>query len=113
MKIWRYVVSSKLLARTTLIVFLNKCDLLKRKLRKGVQFSAFVTTYTGDNEVGPVVKWMRDKFKDVVRANNPPGASRAVYLYPTSVTDTKATAVTLKTVHDGILREHLKSAEFV
>ncbi|KAF8913503.1 guanine nucleotide binding protein, alpha subunit [Mucidula mucida] len=113
MRIWRFIVATKLLSRTTLIVFLNKCDLLKRKLRSGAQFGRYVTNYSGENEIGPVVKWMRDKFKDLSKAHAPSDAVRAVYLYPTSVTDTKATAITLRTVHDGILRDHLRSAEFV
>ncbi|KIY66334.1 guanine nucleotide binding protein, alpha subunit [Cylindrobasidium torrendii FP15055 ss-10] len=112
-RIWKFITASKLLSRTTLVVFLNKCDLLRRKLRKGVRFADYVTTYDGENEAGVVVKWMRDKFKDVAKSNAPAGTNRPVYLYATSVTDTRATSVTLKTVHDGILRAHLKSAEFV
>src|ERR1700722_7673478 len=33
--LWRSICSSKLLAKTTMIVFLNKCDILKRKLEAG------------------------------------------------------------------------------
>ncbi|KDQ25292.1 hypothetical protein PLEOSDRAFT_1045361 [Pleurotus ostreatus PC15] len=34
--LWKAVVSTKLLQKTTMIVFLNKCDLLKKKLKSGV-----------------------------------------------------------------------------
>lgn len=55
--LWTSICSSKLLARTQLILFLNKCDLLRRKLKRGVKVSAFLPSY-GDrpNEVIPVVK---------------------------------------------------------
>lgn len=55
--LWTSICSSKLLARTQLILFLNKCDLLRRKLKRGVKVNAFLPSY-GDrpNEVIPVVK---------------------------------------------------------
>ncbi|KAJ7894161.1 guanine nucleotide-binding protein alpha subunit [Mycena olivaceomarginata] len=110
--LWRAIVSSTLLKNTTLIVFLNKCDLLKRKLQSGIQVNKYMLSFgTRQNEVGVVVKYLKDKFKDIVRADA--SESRTTYLYATSVTDTKATAATLNTVRDGIIREHLKHAEFV
>ncbi|KAJ7613421.1 G-protein alpha subunit [Roridomyces roridus] len=110
--LWRTIVSSKLLAKTTLIVFLNKCDLLKRKLQSGVQVNKYMISFGNrENEVGVVVKYLKDKFKDILRTEAP--EPRTTYLYPTSVTDTKATAVTLNIVRDGIIREHLKHADLV
>ncbi|KAJ7260485.1 guanine nucleotide binding protein, alpha subunit [Mycena haematopus] len=111
--LWRAIVSSSLLKKTTLIVFLNKCDLLKRKLQSGIQVNKHMISF-GDrqNEVGVVVKYLKDKFKDIIRSDTTTG-SRTTYLYATSVTDTKATATTLNIVRDGIIREHLKHAEFV
>ncbi|KAF7359810.1 Guanine nucleotide-binding protein alpha-4 subunit [Mycena venus] len=110
--LWRAIVSSSLLKKTTLIVFLNKCDLLKRKLQSGVQVNKYMISFGNrDNEVGVVVKYLKDKFKDIIRADA--SEPRTTYLYATSVTDTKATAATLNIVRDGIIREHLKHAEFV
>ncbi|KAF8144347.1 G-alpha-domain-containing protein [Mycena galopus ATCC 62051] len=110
--LWRAVVSSPLLKKTTMIVFLNKCDLLKRKLQSGIQVNKFLISFgTRENEVGVVVKYLKDKFKDILRAEMT--EKRTTYLYATSATDTKATATTLNIVRDGIIREHLKYAEFV
>lgn len=110
--IWRAIVSSKLLAKTTMIVFLNKCDLLKKKLKSGVKVRRYLPSYgERENEIGSVVKFLKDRFKDVAKNHSP--IPRATYSYATSVTDTKATAVTLRTVRDGILREHLKDADLV
>ncbi|KAJ7713783.1 G-protein alpha subunit [Mycena maculata] len=110
--LWKAIVSSKLLGKTTLIVFLNKCDLLKRKLQSGIMVNKYMLSFgSRENEVGVVVKYLKDKFKDILRADA--SEPRTTYLYATSVTDTKATAATLNIVRDGIIREHLKNAEFV
>ncbi|KAG6835896.1 hypothetical protein H0H93_013570 [Arthromyces matolae] len=110
--LWRAVCRSKILSKTTMILFLNKCDILKRKLRDGAQVKLHLPSY-GDrpNDAVSVLKYLRDKFKDILRQHSP--EPRVSYFYATSVTDTKATATTLKTVRDSILREHLKNADLV
>ena len=39
--LWKAVCSSKLLANVDLILFLNKCDILEKKLRSGIQYVSF------------------------------------------------------------------------
>ncbi|KAH9477257.1 Guanine nucleotide-binding protein alpha-4 subunit [Psilocybe cubensis] len=109
--LWRTVCSSKLLASTTMILFLNKCDLLKRKLKAGVQVRKYLPSY-GEraNDVNTVVKYLREKFKEQLKEHSP--TQRASYFYATSVVDTKATATTIKAVKDSILRDYLKNADF-
>jgi hypothetical protein len=55
--LWTSICSSKLLARTQLILFLNKCDLLRRKLKRGIKVNKYLPSF-GDrpNEVITVVK---------------------------------------------------------
>lgn len=57
MLLWAAICSSKLLAETQLILFLNKCDLLERKLKRGVKLADYVPSY-GDrpNDVMSVIK---------------------------------------------------------
>lgn len=43
--LWKAVVSSKLLARTSIILFLNKSDLLEAKLRGGVRVRDYVQSF--------------------------------------------------------------------
>lgn len=43
--LWKAVCGNKLLGRVMLVLFLNKCDLLERKLRAGVRFGGFVKSY--------------------------------------------------------------------
>lgn len=110
--LWTSICQSKLLAKTQLILFLNKCDLLRRKLKRGIKVKAFLPSY-GDrpNEVIPVVKYLREKFKDIQKHASP--ELRSTYIYPTTVTDTEATAVTLESVRDGVLRENLATSQLI
>ncbi|EDR05340.1 heterotrimeric G protein alpha subunit B [Laccaria bicolor S238N-H82] len=94
--LWRCVCSSKLLVKATLILFLNKCDILNRKLKSGVMVKKFLPNYgERPNEAGSVIKYLEKKFKDILKEQSL--VPRMCYCYATSVTDTEATANTLKT----------------
>ncbi|KAI0331390.1 G-alpha-domain-containing protein [Cubamyces sp. BRFM 1775] len=110
--LWKAVVSSKLLAKTSIILFLNKRDLLEQKLRSGVLIRDYVHSY-GDrpNEVEHAIKYFQQHFKDILRKNSP--EQRPFRAHITSVVDTKATAVTLSVVEEGILRDHLQRADLL
>ncbi|KAJ2922936.1 hypothetical protein H1R20_g14194, partial [Candolleomyces eurysporus] len=110
--LWTSICSSKLLARTQLILFLNKCDLLRRKLKRGVTVAEYLPSY-GDrrNDVMTVVKYFREKFRDIQKQCSP--EHRSVYIYPTTVTDTEATGITLESVRDGVLRENLAASQLI
>ena len=43
--LWKAICSSKLIAEISIILFLNKVDLLQAKLNSGVQLSRYVTSY--------------------------------------------------------------------
>ncbi|KAG6840843.1 hypothetical protein C0991_003790 [Blastosporella zonata] len=110
--LWTSICQSTLLAKTQLILFLNKCDLLRRKLKRGIQVQAFLPSYGNrPNEVIPVVKYLREKFKDIQKQSS--REVRSTYIYPTTVTDTEATAVTLESVRDGVLRENLATSQLI
>ncbi|KAL6302560.1 G-protein alpha subunit [Sparassis latifolia] len=92
--LWKAICSSKLLAKTQMVLFLNKCDLLEQKLRAGVKVSEYVRSY-GDraNDVQTVSKYFAQHFKEIFRRNSP--EPRQFKVHMTSVIDTRATAVTL------------------
>ncbi|EIN05274.1 G-alpha-domain-containing protein [Punctularia strigosozonata HHB-11173 SS5] len=110
--LWRQISSSKLLAKTQIILFLNKCDLLERKLKAGVRVKDHVPSF-GDrpNDVTTVAKYFQHHFKEIAKASNP--ISRPFYVHLTSVIDTKGTAATLAVVEEGILRDHLQKANLL
>ncbi|KAG6836284.1 hypothetical protein H0H93_009475, partial [Arthromyces matolae] len=95
--LWRSVVSCKLLARTQIILFLNKCDLLQAKLQRGVRIRDSVPSF-GDrkNDLNTATRYTADfqqHFKDISKQHSP--VARPFYMYLTSVIDTRSTAVTL------------------
>lgn len=56
--LWKAVCANKLLRHTQLTLFLNKCDLLEKKLEAGVQFRNYVPSYgeAKKNDVETVTK---------------------------------------------------------
>ena len=52
--LWKAVVSSKLLARTSIVLFLNKCDLLREKLESGVRLNQHMPSYRHPNDYATV-----------------------------------------------------------
>lgn len=53
-ELWKQVTSSSILENTQIILFLNKYDLLAKKLNRGVKIKDFISSY-GDRENTPEV----------------------------------------------------------
>ncbi|KAJ8497138.1 hypothetical protein ONZ51_g683 [Trametes cubensis] len=112
LQLWKAVCSTKLLANVQLILFLNKCDLLRKKLARGVRVVDSVPSYgTKPNEPEIAARYFRSQFKDISQRHSP--VPRVFYSFLTSVVDTKATRITVATVREGIQRNNLKSAVFL
>ncbi|THH04308.1 hypothetical protein EW145_g5618 [Phellinidium pouzarii] len=112
LQLWKLVCSHKLLARTELVLFLNKCDLLDSKLKNGVRFADYVRSYgDGENEATAVGRFLKTKFAEICIHFSK--ESRGLHIHFTSVIDTKATAKTLGAVQDGILRTNLRHLDLI
>lgn len=60
MLLWKSVCSNKLLGNVELVLFLNKCDILQRKLASGIRLAKYVRTYAdrpNDLETASKCKW--------------------------------------------------------
>ncbi|KAI6118195.1 guanine nucleotide binding protein, alpha subunit [Pisolithus sp. B1] len=112
LQLWRTVCSSRILAKTQIILFLNKCDILRNKLQRGVQVKAHVPSF-GDrkNDAATAMKYFQHHFKEIFKASSP--EQRSLYAYFTSVVDTQATSATLTMVQDSVLRQNLHTARLV
>ncbi|KAJ3997476.1 guanine nucleotide binding protein, alpha subunit [Lentinula boryana] len=110
--LWRSVCDCKLLSRTQLILFLNKCDLLQAKLQRGVRIRDSVPSF-GDrrNDISTATRYFQQHFKEILRQSSP--AQRPFFVHLTSVIDTRSTAVTLGAVEESILRDHLRRADLM
>lgn len=110
--LWREICGNTLLEGATLILFFNKMDILQATLAAGIRVQKFVPSY-GDqpNDVPHVVKYFREKFRGYHKRLSP--KPRPFYCHETSVIDTRATAVILVGVREGILRAHLQSVNVI
>jgi guanine nucleotide-binding protein alpha-1 subunit len=64
-QLWTEVCRNKLLRRVTLVLLLNKRDVLAQTLDEGIQVRKFIPSYKGPNELGAVTSYFRQKFMDV------------------------------------------------
>jgi guanine nucleotide-binding protein subunit alpha len=111
-ELWKQVMTNKVLVRTQVILFLNKYDLLVKKLKRGVRIGDFISSYAErENTPEAAVKYFEAHFKEVHRRHSP--SDRALYIHVTSVIDTKSTTTTLTMVEDGILRRHLVRSQLL
>ncbi|KAJ4483690.1 guanine nucleotide binding protein, alpha subunit [Lentinula aciculospora] len=110
--LWRSIVSNRLLQKTELILFLNKCDILRAKLESGIQFSKWVISY-GDrlNTFEGTSKYMKKKFGTIHKHNSP--TARTFYCHFTSVTDIQSTFQILENVKDLIVRKSLSDSHML
>ncbi|KAF9222212.1 G-alpha-domain-containing protein [Gyrodon lividus] len=105
--LWKEVCSNPLLARSNIILFLNKMDILESTLRAGIRVATYVPSYGSQpNEVENVVKYFREKFRAYHKRLSP--RQRTFFCHETSAIDTRATQAVLIGVREGILRHHLE-----
>lgn len=56
MLLWKMINASKLLSKTEIVLFLNKCDILTAKLKAGTRFNDYVPGYDGKNTLDEVTR---------------------------------------------------------
>jgi guanine nucleotide-binding protein subunit alpha len=106
--LWKGICQNKLLAKVDLVLFLNKCDILQRKLDFGIRLARYVKSYDDrPNDMETASKYFRGKFNAIQRTYSP--TPRRFYGYCTSVTESTTTAGILASVRDIVLRQNLRS----
>jgi len=112
MIIWKAICSNKLLERTTIILFLNKMDVLAAALESGLEVKNYVTSY-GDlpNDVPSVAKYFKEKFRTYHKKLSP--KPRPFFWHETSVINTDATSALLIGVREGIIRSQLTESNVI
>ncbi|KAJ7057833.1 guanine nucleotide binding protein, alpha subunit [Mycena amicta] len=72
LKLWRTICSNKLLVSVEFILFLNKVDILTRKIQAGVRFAEHVTSFRDKpNEPKEVIKYLSDAFATINQTYSP------------------------------------------
>ncbi|KAI0699036.1 G-alpha-domain-containing protein [Cerioporus squamosus] len=111
--LWKGIIQSKLLAKCIIVLFLNKFDLLEAKLASGAKVNKYLPSFgERENSAPTVARYLHQKFRDQHREYSPQ-AGRPFYGYVTTAVNTEATASTLASVRDGVLRHNLHRADFV
>ncbi|KAI0339147.1 guanine nucleotide binding protein, alpha subunit [Trametopsis cervina] len=110
--LWKMICASRLLAHAQIILFLNKCDLLEKKLKSGIRVKDYVPSF-GDrkNDLQNVAQYFAQHFKEIARQHT--ATPRPFRVHLTSVIDTQATALTLGVVGESILRSQLREADLL
>lgn len=99
--------NSRWFTRTSLILFLNKMDLFKRKLESS-PISKYFTDFEGDYTNPDVAsKFFQNKFLALNRNPN-----KEIYTHFTSATNTSLLKVTMASVQDMIIRRSLNTICF-
>ncbi|CDO77298.1 hypothetical protein BN946_scf184753.g48 [Trametes cinnabarina] len=60
--LWKSVIENKLLAHVNIVLFLNKCDLLRKKLESGVRLRNYIADYNRPNDYETVSHYFRNRF---------------------------------------------------
>lgn len=107
LSLFAQVVDSPLLRKVSLVLFLNKIDVLERKLAAGVRVHRYFPEYTGAaSDFESVWRFFRQKFRALA-------PKRPCYIHTTCATSTKQLRAILASVQDTIVRENLQSAGMV
>jgi len=112
LKLWRTICSNKLLTTVEFILFLNKVDILTRKIQSGVRFAEHVTSYRNKpNEPKEVIKYLSDAFATINQTYSP--RKRKMHRHVTCAIDTKATATVINDIHEVILLNALTATNIL
>ncbi|KAH8827961.1 G-alpha-domain-containing protein [Flagelloscypha sp. PMI_526] len=112
--LWRALCSNKLLAKVqSLILLLNKCDLLEQKLQRSnaPQVSDYFKNYKKTNDAKSVQTFFRTYFQQIHSQYSP--EPREFICHYISAINTQSTALTLRAVKDVILMQYLESANLI
>ncbi|KAG2064558.1 G-alpha-domain-containing protein [Suillus decipiens] len=107
--LWKAIVSNPLLKKTELILFLNKCDILRAKLASGIRLADYIVSY-GSRPNDFESANLKKKFAGLLKEHSP---ERLYYFHLTSVTDTKSTTYILENVQDVLVRDNLRRSALV
>jgi len=110
--LWKSIVSNPLLARTSIVLFLNKVDIFKAKLEAGIKLGKYIISYGNrPNDYESTSSYLRRKFAQIHKERSP--EPRVFYCHFTTVTDTKSTQHILVDVQDTVVVKNLKNSSLI
>ncbi|KAF7374420.1 hypothetical protein MSAN_00326100 [Mycena sanguinolenta] len=112
MKLWRTICSNKLLRKVEFILFLNKVDILTRKIQSGIRFAEHITSYENKpNEPKDIINYLSEKFAAINKTYS--RRKRKIHRHVTCAIDTTATAAVIVAIYEVILLNALKATSIL
>ncbi|EPQ56896.1 G-alpha-domain-containing protein [Gloeophyllum trabeum ATCC 11539] len=111
LQLFKTIVQNKLLKKASLVLMLNKTDLLKEKLEAGTEVRKFITSF-GDrpNTYEEVSEYFRAHFIQAHRREDISQPRRPLYVHFTSMIDVKTTQTIITHVGEAIIRSYISEA---
>ena len=97
------ICNGKWFAKTPMILFLNKIDLLQEKLKRSKLVDYF-PEYDSPNEFQPVVEFFTEKFRSINQSD-----TKQIYVHCTCATDTDQIRFVMAAVNDIIIQKNLRN----
>ncbi|KAJ7078142.1 guanine nucleotide binding protein, alpha subunit [Mycena belliarum] len=111
-ELWTTIVSNKLLAKTNLILFLNKVDIMLAKLAAGIRLAEYLPAYgLRPNDFDSASKFLRKQFGTILKSHSP--SPRVFYCHLTTAIDSKSTHYVLANIKDMLMRLNLKESYLI
>jgi len=108
LKLFHEICQSKWFTQTAMILFLNKDDLFREKIKQGKSIKIAFDDYTGATEYEASIKFITDKF---ISINDPvTGKPKSVYTHTTCATDTSSVRAVFNACKDFILNQAFASS---
>ncbi|KAI0264720.1 guanine nucleotide binding protein, alpha subunit [Gloeopeniophorella convolvens] len=110
--LWKTVCTHKLLKGATFILLLNKYDLLGAKLRAGIQFRQFVTSYKDrPNDTESILTYLKEKFSAIYQQD--PENKQNLHVHVTCATDSNSTSIVLARIREVIFTQNFRKANLL
>uniref|UniRef100_A0A1I7SGE3 G-protein alpha subunit n=1 Tax=Bursaphelenchus xylophilus TaxID=6326 RepID=A0A1I7SGE3_BURXY len=106
LQVFEESVNNKCFLKTSTILFLNKIDLFREKIKK-VPLTVLYKQYPGGMDYENAIKFIRSRFEKVYRNPN------SLYVHETCATDTKQVQKLFDAVLDRIVTQNLKETGMV
>ncbi|KAJ7330353.1 G-protein alpha subunit [Mycena albidolilacea] len=107
--LWKEICANELLQNCQLILFFNKMDILKAKLRAGLIIKEYVPSFADrPNTYAGATGYFKEKFRAYHKRTSP--KPRSFFYYETTAVDTRSTAKIIGAVHEEIFRKHLQES---
>eukprot|EP01126_Amoeba_proteus_P037636 TRINITY_DN3894_c0_g2_i2.p1 TRINITY_DN3894_c0_g2~~TRINITY_DN3894_c0_g2_i2.p1 ORF type:complete len:355 (-),score=47.74 TRINITY_DN3894_c0_g2_i2:76-1140(-) len=99
---------SKWFIKAGVILFLNKCDIFKLKLKEGKSIKVAFSGYKGDNSYDDALKFIQDRFMDITDpVTNKP---KLIYPHVTCATDTDNVKHVFNDVKDYLISSSMNTS---